>query len=247
VNLRRVRSLAPAEAAAVAGLGLVAAGVAGVADALVQAAPTSDLDTADRLAYGLWTLRLEHGLAFTLGLGLFCGGLAAGARLQGWRDGAARVTAGLAYGLAALAGAVLVASTYVALRGHVGSGFVAVHLSGRARVLTWLRQAVTAAGFGAAWVLAGVQLGRPAVESPPLEPATLSPDRLEAREAAVTVPGTLQAGGALSRRARDTYRNRLAYSRRGDEARALVERVERLEQEGRTADAERALSELEAL
>jgi hypothetical protein len=291
VNLRRLEALSAPEAGAAAGLALIAAGLAALADALVQAAPSSDLDTADRLAYGLWSVRLEHGAAFTIGLGLAVWAFAGGARLAGWREPALRLTAGLAYGLAALAAVVLVASTYVALRGHVGSGFALVHLSGRARTFTWLRQAVTAAGFGAAWTLAGARLGRFArepLEEPALEPAAAPPaavpapqqpgpqppepqppaplpatapepqrvapvvpiasqERHDPRTPPTPVPGTQQAAGTLSRRARDTYRSRLAYSRRGPEARELADRIERLERDGQIDEAARLLAQLEAL
>jgi hypothetical protein len=176
----RLRGLGQADAAAGAGLGLIAAGLAVIADALVQAAPSSDLSRLDRLAFGLWRVRLEHGLTFTAGLALAAWALAAGARLGGWSETAARLVAGLAYGLAVLAAAVLLASTYIALRGHVGSGFVAVDLSDRERVFTWLRQAVTAAGFGAVWLLAGARFGRltavapePFTEEEPAPPAAL--------------------------------------------------------------------------
>ncbi len=283
----RLRGLSPADAAAGAGLGLIVAGLAVIADALVQAAPSSDLSRPERLAYGLWRVRLEHGLTFTAGLALAAWALAAGARLAGWSATAARLVAGLAYGLAVLAAAVLVASTYIALRGHVGSGFVAVHLSDRERVFTWLRQAVTAVGFGGVWLLAGARFGRltavapepvddeeqpatgvPAAPPPPgavpvplpapgaslampPDPPPPAPPPPQIRHApvtpAATVPGTETAGVTLSARARDIYRQRLAYSPRGRDAERLVERLEEAERAGRAEEAGRLLAELEAL
>jgi hypothetical protein len=280
VNLERLESLPAPEAAAAAGLGLVAAGLAVVADALVQAAPSSNLDTFDRLVYGLWVVRLEHGLVFTAGLGLALWGFAAGAELWGWREPALRLTAGLAYGLAALAVAVLLASTYVAIRGHVGSGFVEIQMTGRTRTFTWLRQAVTACGLGLAWTLAGAQLGRlarqpvarPAEEppatvaaprrpsavavapapAPPSQPAPAAvpqpSQNTHVRETqAVAEPGTHETAVTLSGRARDTYRERLAYSPRGSEARELAEQIEKLERAGKTDEAAQLLARLEAL
>jgi hypothetical protein len=278
VNLERLESLPAPEAAAAAGLGLVAAGLAVVADALVQAAPSSNLDTFDRLVYGLWVVRLEHGLVFTAGLGVALWGFAAGAELWGWREPVLRLTAGLAYGLAALAVAVLLASTYVAVRGHVGSGFVEIQLTGRTRTFTWLRQAVTACGLGLAWTLAGAQLGRlarqplarhaeePPVPEPPLRPAVAvapvssppaepepvavsqpSQNRYKRETPVVTEPGTHETAVTLSGRARSTYRERLAYSPRGPEARELAEQIEKLERAGKTDEAAQLLARLEAL
>ncbi|MGN6379847.1 MAG: hypothetical protein ACTHNU_12910 [Gaiellales bacterium] len=276
MKLHRLESLPAGEAAAVAGLGLVAAGLAVVADALVEAAPSSTLGTADRLVYGLWTVRLEHGLVFTVGLGLTLWGVARGASLRGWREPVLRLTAGLAYGLAALAVAVLAASTYLALRGHVGSGFVEVQVTGRARGFTWLRQAVTACGFGIAWTLAGAQLGRlarqpiaeleeEAEETPPRPvpppqpvPAALAPAvaptpaesahiRREPPTPVVTGPATEPMAATLSGRARHTYRERLAYSPRGPQARELADQIEQLERAGKTDEAARLLARLEAL
>jgi hypothetical protein len=277
VNLERLESLPAPEAAAAAGLGLVAAGLAVVADALVQAAPSSNLGTFDRLVYGLWVVRLEHGLVFTAGLGVALWGFAAGAELWGWREPVLRLTAGLAYGLAALAVAVLLASTYVALRGHVGSGFIEIQLTGRTRTFTWLRQAVTACGLGLAWTLAGAQLGRLArqplarpAEEPPApvpEPArrpavAVAPEPPQPAPVAVpqpsqnthvhetpvvTEPGTHEAAVSLSGRARTTYRERLAYSPRGPEARELAEQIEKLERAGQTDAAAELLARLEAL
>ena len=282
MNLERLESLPAPEAAAAAGLGLVAAGLAVVADALVQAAPSSNLGTFDRLVYGLWVVRLEHGLVFTAGLGLALWGFSAGAELWGWREPVLRLTAGLAYGLAALAVAVLLASTYVALRGHVGSGFVEIELTGRTRTFTWLRQAVTACGLGVAWTLAGAQLGRLArqplarpAEEPPAPVPAPAPPRPSAMAAAavaatpphptpaaapqptqnthtretpvVTEPGSHETAVTLSGRARRTYRERLAYSPRGSEARDLAEQIEKLERAGKTDEAERLLARLEAL
>lgn len=158
--IRRLESVDPAEAAAAAGLAVVIAGLAVLADALVAAAPSSTLGSADRLAYGLWSVRLEHGLVLTIGLAAVWWGLARGARLSGWRDPALRLTTGLAFGVAALAVAVLLAATDVAVRGHVGSGFSEISLNGRQRTFVWLRQAVTAVGLGAAWALLGAQMSR---------------------------------------------------------------------------------------
>ncbi len=173
MNLRGVDTLDPPEAAAAVGLALMAAGLAALADALVEAAPSSGLSGADRLAYGLWSVRLEHGLVFTAGLAIAWWGLSGGARLGGWRDPALRLATGLAFGLAALAVAVLLAATDVALRGHVGGGLAELQLSGRQRTFVWLRQAVTAGGFGLAWALVGAQLnrlGRTSAAEPAVEP-----------------------------------------------------------------------------
>lgn len=278
MNLRGIDRLDPPEAAAAAGLALMAAGLAALADALVEAAPSSGLGAADRLAYGLWSVRLEHGLVFTAGLAIAWWGLSGGARLGGWRDPALRLAIGLAFGLAALALAVLLAATDVAVRGHVGGGLAELQLSGRQRTFVWLRQAVTAAGFGLAWTLVGMQLnrlGRPVAEEPAVEPepppglaiaarlpipepapeplpAAPAPppvprERVEPAPHPVSAPGTDTAGGTLSGRARHSYSTRLAYSPRGAQARELADRIAQLERDGRTAEAEQLLAELEAL
>jgi hypothetical protein len=278
----RLEAIDRAEAAAGAGLAVVIAGLAVLADGLVAAAPSSQLSSADRLTYGLWSVRLEHGLVFTVGLVVALWGFSAGARLGGWRDPALRLTTGLAFGVAALAVAVLLAATDIALRGHVGSGFAEISLNGRERTFIWLRQAVTAAGFGGSWAVAGAQLAKlarpdddavPAAEQPeepaatavaarlpvpepalgpvsgpaPPPAAHVSPDRYKPVTRPVTAPGADQVGGTLSGRARHTYRERLAYSPSGPRARELADRIEQLEQQGQTAEAERLLAELEAL
>jgi hypothetical protein len=281
VNLRGADRLSPPDTAAAVGLALMAAGLAALADALVEAAPSSGLSAADRLAYGLWSVRMEHGLVFTAGLAMAWWGLSAEARLGGWRDPALRLATGLSFGLAALAVAVVLAATDVALRGHVGSGLAELQLSGRQRTFGWLRQVVTAGGFGLAWVLLGVQLNQighvvaadhpvepepsaavaaaarlptpeplpdcPTSAPSPPSPPPVSQERAKPAPPAVSVPGTDTAGGTLSGRAQHTYRTRLAYSPRGVQARELADRIQRLEGEGRTAEAERLLAELEAL
>src|SRR4029077_18035963 len=104
--------------------------------------------------FGLWRLQLAQTLTLTVGLGLLTLGLDRGARLGEWREPAARAGAGIAIGALLVAAAVVLASTLVALQGHVADTPVAGH----SRLFVWLRQAVTAVGFGGVWVLIAARL-----------------------------------------------------------------------------------------
>jgi hypothetical protein len=161
--IERVRGLPFADALAVAGAGLVAAGLVVTGDGLVAAAQrtpgSSAMNWHDRLLLGLWNFRLEHALWFTIGLMTLWFALALGATLLGRRDQAARLVGGVAVGFVLLAAAVALGSTIVALSGSVGSGALQITFTRNERIFTWLLQVATAASLSAAWLLAGSRLG----------------------------------------------------------------------------------------
>jgi hypothetical protein len=153
----RLRTELPApEAVAVGGVCLTLAGLAVAADALTGTAVPEGLGGLDRIIFGLWRFQLGQTLTLTVGLGLLVAGLGLKASLWGWREPAARAAAGVAIGAALVAAAVVLASTYVVLVGHVGGTSV----TGSARLFTWIRQLVTAVGFGAVWLLVAAWLSR---------------------------------------------------------------------------------------
>jgi hypothetical protein len=172
----RVRSLPFADALAVAGAALVAAGLVVTGDGLVAAAQrtpgSSAMNWHDRLLLGLWNFRLEHALWFTIGLITLWFALALGAALLGRREQAARLVGGVAVGFVLLAAAVAAGSTIVALSGSVGSGALQVTFTRNERIFTWLLQVATAASLSAAWLLAGSRLGELA---PMAAPETAAP------------------------------------------------------------------------
>lgn len=163
----RLRTAPPAsEAVAVGGVCLTVAGLAVAADALTGTVVPQGLGGLDRIMFGLWRFQLGQTLTLTVGLGLLVLGLGLKASLGGWREPAARAAAGVAIGAALVAAAVVLASTYVVLVGHVGDTSV----TGSARLFTWIRQVVTAIGFGAVWLLAAAWLSQvAAVDYEPLE------------------------------------------------------------------------------
>src|SRR4051794_19705627 len=154
--IERVRGLGFADALAVAGAALVAAGLVVTGDGLVAAAQrtpgSSAMSWHDRLLLGLWNFRLEHALWFTIGLVMLWFALAIGATLLGRRDQTARLVGGVAVGFVLLAAAVAVGSTIVALSGSVGSGALQVTFTRNERIFTWLLQVATAASLSAAWL-----------------------------------------------------------------------------------------------
>jgi hypothetical protein len=153
----RLRTAPPApEAVAIAGACLTLAGLAVAADALTGTAVPQGLGGLDRIMFGLWRFQLGQALTLTVGLGLLVVGLEFKANLGGWREPVARAAAGVAIGATLVATAVVLASTYVVLVGHVGGTSV----TGSARLFTWVRQLVTAVGFGAVWLLAAAWLSQ---------------------------------------------------------------------------------------
>jgi hypothetical protein len=173
--IERVRGLSFADALAVAGVGIVAAGLVVTGDGLVAAAQRTPGSAAmnwhDRLLLGLWNFRLEHALWFTIGLLTLWFALAIGATLQGRREQAARLVGGVAVGFVLLAAAVALGSTIVALAGSVGSGALQVSFTRNERIFTWLLQVATAASLSGAWLLAGSRLGEtaPVMAAPAVE------------------------------------------------------------------------------
>jgi hypothetical protein len=168
--IERARGLGFADALAVAGAALVAAGLVVTGDGLVAAAQrtpgSSAMSWHDRLLLGLWNFRLEHALWFTIGLVTLWFALAIGATLLGRRDQTARLVGGVAVGFVLLAAAVAVGSTIVALSGSVGSGALQVSFTRNERIFTWLLQVATAASLSVAWLLAGSRLGEIAAPGP---------------------------------------------------------------------------------
>jgi hypothetical protein len=293
---RRLRELSLPEAVGLTGVAMAVAGVAITADALVRAAQDTAgaalLDWYQRLLLGLWSFRVEETLWFTAGLLLLWWALANGCRLGGWALPASRLAGGVAVGFALVAVAVILASTWVALTGHLGSGLSEVRFTGRERAFTWLRQVTTALAGGLVWAILAARLpdaegqlpaARPAQQDPdeepehdrqplsvapqpiPFQPAPEQPqpepeleaplpDRLRPAPAPVAVPDPdpepVAADGSEASpaaRARRDYHDRLAYSPRRDEARALVERIAELEQAGDTAEAEQLVAQLSDL
>jgi len=182
--IERVRDLTFADALAVAGTGLVAAGLVVTGDGLVAAAQrtpgSSAMNWHDRLLLGLWNFRLEHALWFTIGLLTLWFALAIGATLLGRREQAARLVGGVAVGFVLLAAAVALGSTIVALAGSVGSGPLQVTFTRNERIFTWLLQVASAASLSAAWLLAGSRLGETALlAAGPAEPATEAGDEVD--------------------------------------------------------------------
>jgi hypothetical protein len=198
----------------------------------------------------------------------------------------------VAVGFALVAVAIILASTFVALTGHIGSGLSEVHFTGRERAFTWLRQVTTALAGGLVWAILAARLPdaegqltqdaseeepadvpeferqplsvapppipfapdptppepEPESEPEPEAEAPVSPRRYPA-PAAVAAPEPAPSaadGNAASPavRARKAYHDRLAYSPRREEARALVERIAELEQKGETDEAEQLVTQL---
>ena len=295
---RRLRQLPLPEAVGLTGVAMAVAGVAITADALVRAAQdtagASLLAWYQRLLLGLWTFRVEETLWFTAGLLLLWWALGNGCRLGGWALPASRLAGGVAVGFALVAVAIVLASTFVALTGHIGSGLSEVQFTGRERAFTWLRQVTTALAGGLVWAILAARLPdaegqlpsqadeeeldeRPDFERQPLsvtpslipfEPAAPQnerepePEPEPEAEAPVDrrwpapapvgppepkLPAADGNAGSPAARARKDYHDRLAYSPRRDEARALVERIAELEQAGETGEAEQLAAQLAEL
>ena len=159
---RRLRQLPLPEAVGLTGVAMAVAGVAITADALVRAAQdtagASLLAWYQRLLLGLWTFRVEETLWFTAGLLLLWWALGNGCRLGGWALPASRLAGGVAVGFALVAVAIVLASTFVALTGHIGSGLSEVQFTGRERAFTWLRQVTTALAGGLVWAILAARL-----------------------------------------------------------------------------------------
>ena len=257
------------ETLALAGLCLTAAGLAVAADALAETAVPDALSGIDRIIFGLWRLQLSQTLTLTVGLGLLTLGLGRGARLGEWREPAARAGAGIAIGALLVAAAVVLASTVVALQGHVGDTSV----TGHSRLFVWLRQVVTAVGFGGVWVLvaAGLshvvalevepietevppseQTSHPAVPEVVAPPATAAPSRAPAAAVPVETPKParqlLPADiSSPAARARDIYAQRLSFSPRAADARAVVDEVVKLDAAGKHREADQLVRKLEQM
>lgn len=266
-RLRSVRS--SAETLALAGVGLTAAGLAVAADALAETAVPDALTGIDRITFGLWRLQLAQTLTLTVGLGLLTLGLDRGARLGEWREPAARAGAGIAIGALLVAAAVVLASTLVALQGHVADTPVAGH----SRLFVWLRQAVTAVGFGGVWVLIAARLSHvvalevepeeleheipepasapvvpeavaaPVAVAAPSAPATTAPVGTAA-PARPVLPADISSPAA---RARDIYAQRLSFSPRAADARAVVDEVVKLDAAGKHREADQLVRKLEQM
>lgn len=266
----RLRSAPGGELLAVCGLVFAVSGLAVAADGLVAAAQAgagaARLGWEARLVEGLWRFRLERCLWFTAGAFAFAAGLRLGAELRGWRDPAARVVAGMALGLAVVAAAVILSATDVAIAGRVGSGAAALSPSDRARIATWLLQAITGLAAGGVWLALAVRLtagveARPAageaqpppdpLEPPadpqdPDEPAWTRPHAVAAAPAAA--PAVTAAPPATAAEAADQlYRERLAFSPRRSAARELVERIGELERQGLAEEAQALLRRLDGM
>jgi hypothetical protein len=220
--IERVRGLGFADALAVAGAALVAAGLVVTGDGLVAAAQRTPGSAAmswhDRLLLGLWNFRLEHALWFTIGLLTLWFALAIGATLLGRRDQTARLVGGVAVGFVLLAAAVAVGSTIVALSGSVGSGALQVSFTRNERIFTWLLQVATAASLSVAWLLAGSRLGEMATPA-------LGGGRSESE--------TEKPPGDVSPQRQDAER--------------LLDELARAEQEGRADDVARLAAQIDAL
>lgn len=266
-RLRSVRS--GAETLALAGMCLTAAGLAVSADALAETAVPDALTGIDRITFGLWRLQLAQTLTLTVGLGLLTVGLGRGARLGEWREPAARAGAGIAIGALLVAVAVVLASTLVALQGHVAD----TPVTGHSRLFVWLRQVVTAVGFGGVWVLIAARLSHVvALEVEPEEPEPRMPEPAsdpvlpEAAAPAVAVtqsrapvtpasvatqaparpvlPADISSPAA---RARDIYAQRLSFSPRAADARSIVDEVVKLDAAGNHHEADRLVRRLEQM
>ena len=297
---RRLRELELPEAVGLTGVAMAVAGVAITADALVRAAQDTSgaslLAWYQRLLLGLWSFRVEETLWFTAGLLLLWWALGNGCRLGGWALPASRLAGGVAVGFALVAVAIVLASTWVALTGHIGSGLSEVQFTGRERAFTWLRQVTTALAGGLVWAILAARLPdaeaqladgsaepepddedvlenhplsvapppipfeHPAPEPEPAEELAPEPEpdpevatgRRWPVAAAVTPtePEPPSADGhtpSLATRARKDYHDRLAYSPRRDEARAMVERIAELEEAGETVEAEQLAAQLAEL
>ncbi len=259
------------EALSVAGLCLTLAGLAIAADALARTSLPPRMGGIDRIVLGLWRLQLAELLTLTVGLGLLTLGLSRDALLGGWREPAARVGAGIAIGALVLAAAVVIASTYVALAGHVGS----VQITGDSRLFVWLRQLATAAGFGGVWLLVAARLSAVQAVEPEMdeddepEPGTRvlpepvvtrveytppAPIPAPVRPAAVAVappappsPRPPETPSSAAARARALYGERLSFSPRASEAKKIVDEVVRLDGEGKHQDAERLVQRLQSM
>ena len=263
----RVRRMAGCELLALGGLAFAVSGLAVAADGLVVAAQAgagaSQLGWEARLVEGLWRFRLESCLWFTVGALVFAAGLRLGAELDGWREPAARVVAGMALGLAVVAAAVILAATDVALAGRVGSGLAALAPSGRARVATWVLQVVTALAAGGVWLALAAQLTAPPGEAvagdgeadgdePPV-PVPAADRPAQRPRAVVPVSPPASAGEppapalSVAERAERLYRDRLAFSPRRAAARELVERIGQCEQQGLGEEAEALLARLDEM
>jgi len=275
--IERVRELSFADALAVAGAALVAAGLVVTGDGLVAAAQrtpgSSAMSWHDRLLLGLWNFRLEHALWFTIGLLTLWFALGMGAALLGRRDQTARLVGGVAVGFVLLAAAVAVGSTIVAVSGSVGSGALQVSFTRNERIFTWLLQVATAASLSAAWLLAGSRLGEiaPAAVAPSDQPEQAAgedaedddleeltdeppppPPPVPLRERAPDpppAPAPVQADEPATPGglARKAFRERLAFSPQKEDAQRLLDELTRAEQEGRADDVARLAEQIAAL
>jgi hypothetical protein len=272
----RALGYADALAAAALGLvaaGLVVTGD-GLVSAAQRTPGSSVMSWNDRLLLGLWSFRLEHALWFTLGLVLLWAALAMDARVGGQADRVARLAGGVAIGFVLLAAAVVAGSTIVALAGSVGSGPLEVTFSRNQRIFTWLLQLSSAAALSVTWLLAGTRLGerfapapaatiaasadefdefeddhddglaelsaQPPPPPPPVplrEPAPVTPPPAAAPPAPVTPADA----------ARRVFAERLAYSPKRDDARALLDELARAEREGRDGDVASLAARIDAM
>jgi hypothetical protein len=166
--------------------------------------------------------------------------------------------------------AVVLGSTWAAIAGSVGT----VKITGDTRLFHWLAQVVTALGFSGVWVLAAARMtlaagvrvdpiddDEPEVEdSPPssvVPTPTIEPEPPLVARAPVAVPPAPAPRAAevpptppqvsSASRASELYRERLSFSPRAAEAKALVEEIGRLERDGKGSDAERLLTKLQSL
>lgn len=278
--IERVRGLGFADALAVAGAALVAAGLVVTGDGLVAAAQhtpgSSAMNWQDRLLLGLWNFRLEHALWFTIGLLTLWFALATGAGLLGRREHTARLVGGVAVGFVLLAAAVAIGSTIVALTGSVGSGALQVTFTRNERIFTWLLQVATASALSAAWLLAGSRLGETAPAAAPATSDDAPGEDLEEEEEedgleelsdepppppppvplrerpAAPVPAAVAAAApeepaTPAAAARRTFRDRLAFSPRKEEAQRLLDEMARAEREGRDDEVSRLAEQIDAL
>jgi len=239
--LRRARG---ADLVAVCGLAVAVSGLAVVGGALVAAAQAGPGSSAagweSRLVAGLWRVRLEHAVWFTAGAVAFLSGLERGATLGRLRGPAVRAVAGMAVGMTAVAAAVALAATDVALAGRVGSGVGALHPSGRERIGTWLLQVVTAAAAGLVWTVVAARLVAPT------QPAGAA-EALDDAAPPLPQPAVRPSPSSAGQRAERLYRERLAFSPRRAVARELVERISALERDGLAADAAVLLDRLQQM
>ncbi len=137
-------------------------------------------------------------------------------------------------------------------------------VTGSSALGDWLRQALAAAGFGAAFAVAAVVLAQ--AEPVPLEvpepearagrtvPAatTAAEPSTERRRrspptAAPAAPAPHVSTPPLTAQAQQIYSRRLAFSPRAAEARQLVDDVARLESDGQAAEAVRLIDRLQAM